>query len=212
MRTLRLVYPEELVALQRLFFLTEDRNMQCEDYELDDGYIRITAPISKELDDFLAPYERQTVWAPLWIQSSARHLIRLTNIPCHKSLYSVVFIDRNYYELGVRFATVAEKSRELYIGDIDKTRLIACFTPKYATWTSDFYKIPDAFAPLGPLAFESYLFGKDYYILPYSTHPEKRPCADLGWAVPIRNGYGLLEDRTLSTSSTSTNIAQHVSL
>jgi hypothetical protein len=233
---LRIVFAEELRALARLFFLTEGRNLTPNDYRQDGQYLELTSKITDELKNVLQPFEEETIWAPLWVEGLARgffsddadtatklaQLNQIPNIP-YRSVYGpVVFVDRNYYQQAAELARNFENNNWIYTGDVDPRRLITSGilrsrSPEAAPveTVDNYYRIPSEFNPLSARAFESYLLGWPFFVLPNSTSYEQlksairqnykqtrgrrviggrkiEPFADLGWAVSLDSGDELL--------------------
>lgn len=215
MLKLRVVYPEEELAYKRLFFLITDRNLDESEHHVEDGYLYVMSDISHKLNQILDRFQTETIWAPIWLEGSARGLFSDhasdINIPWSMKYGPVVFVDRNYY-LSVLELAKQSRTDYIYSGDMDIRRLV---TGKITAITSEMqrcYPIPEDFKDIfksnAARVFECYLLGWDFFILP--AHPNLKEYvadnyrktisrripggrkivqfADLGYAVTLDSG------------------------
>jgi len=175
MLRLRIVYEEELVALRRLFFMTEGRNLNDSDLILSNGWLTINTNISDELLSILQKFETETIWAPLWVSGISRgffsnevhtamQLSGISSIPDIRWLLmykQIVFVDRNDYMETMKFVNNYVGDR-IFLQDSDIKRLVVGGINESEAIGS-FYKVPKGTTVN---MMESYLLGSNFFVLP----------------------------------------------
>ncbi len=182
---LRIVYPEELIALARLVFLVEGRELKSSDYTLTEGGVILTSP-SPELSALLQRFETETIWAPLWITGGGRALLMESDqIPWTNAYGPIVFVNREYYPAALALAADSDPNR-VYLPEISEKRRVT--GEATSTKNEGLYRTPTGFRAD---QVELYLLGWPYFILPYTI-----PFEDLKGAIR-ENYYRTRPDRAI---------------